>query len=306
MSTYIVYLGIALLVVTVCYLLMITPNLTGKHKASFLQGKNISHRGLYSNTGGIPENSIEAARKSVLCGFGIEFDVRLSGDGEVMVFHDDDLDRMTDHKGAVSDYTRQELQQISLLGTNQTIPTLSQYLKIANGKVPLVVELKGGYNNTVLCEKVSEILDEYCGNFVVESFHPDIVIWFKKNRPNYIRGQLSAAAPKGAKNRLARFALAYLLTNFLSKPHFIAYRHQDTNNLSFRICKSLGAMTMGWTIDNLSDYKKATMIFDTIIFEKILPANDYLPACKGDIRGLSGIKSELPTNTKTQNVEEGD
>lgn len=304
MPLFIMYLLISLIIIVIIYIMLICPDFTGKQKASFLLGKNIAHRGLYNNDGGIPENSLEAARKSVLCGFGVELDLRLSSDGEVMVFHDETLERMTSHEGAIHDYTKNELQQISLLGTKQTIPTLSQYLEIVDGKVPLIIELKDTKQNPHFCEKVATILDNYRGDFVVESFFPDILIWFKKNRPSYIRGQLSLVMKKGEKSFLIRFVLAYLLTNFLSKPHFISYRHEDVDNLSFKICKAYGAMTVGWTIDTLPAYKKSTAIFDTIIFEKILPANDYMPEKKGNVTSMQKVKGEISNNTsKVQNAD---
>ena len=303
MFLYMIYLTIFLLILIIIYMILITPDYTGKQKASFLVGKNIAHRALYNNEKGVAENSIEAAKKSVLCGFGMEFDLQLSSDGEVMVFHDDDLMRMTGKEGSICDYTRRELQEISLLGTNQTIPTLKQYLEIADGKVPLIIEIKGGKQNTLLCETASKILDDYNGNFVVESFYPDILYWFRKNRPNYIRGQLALVMKKNEESFIRRFVLANLLTNCITKPHFIAYNHEDVKNLSFRICRAHGVMTAGWTIDNLSSYKNATTIFDTIIFEKILPANDYMPIKNERPEILKPAKGELSTNSNQQNID---
>lgn len=297
---------ICLLVIFSIYILLITPDLTGKQKATFLLGKNIAHRGLHNNNQGVPENSLEAAKKSVLCGFGIEFDIQLSKDKQVMVFHDDTLERVTGHNGNVCDYTKSELQQMSLLGTNQTIPTLNQYLDIVKGKVPLIIELKGGKQNPLLCQKAAEILDKYDGDFVIESFFPDIVSWFKKNRPNYIRGQLSLHMKDGKENFWVRFILAYLLTNFIAKPHFVAYRHNDVHNLSFKLCKLLGVMTVGWTLDDLESYKKATTIFDTIIFENILPANDYVPSKSNNIHNMPKVTGDASVRTKTQNTKTND
>ena len=52
-----------------------------------------AHRGLHG--AGVPENSLAAFREAVLHGYGIELDLQLSRDGEIMVFHDYNLDRMT-------------------------------------------------------------------------------------------------------------------------------------------------------------------------------------------------------------------
>jgi glycerophosphoryl diester phosphodiesterase len=256
---------------------MISPDLTGKTKASFLIGKNITHRGLYNNKREIPENSLEAAKQSIMCGFGMEFDIQLSRDNKVIVFHDDDLWRMTGIDKKVNELTYRELTDISLLNTKQTLPTLEQFLEIADGKVPLIIELKKQKSRNTrneLCHQASSILDKYNGKFVVESFDPEIVAWFRRNRPDYIRGQL-ACNDNTNQNIIERFALAFLLLNFYTRPHFIAYEHSQTSNISFYICKMLGALTVGWTIKSIDDYKNAQRIFDTIIFENILPANGY-------------------------------
>jgi len=288
--------AVAVVVLIIIYLLLVMPDLSGKTRATFLLGKNIAHRGLHSKAKKVPENSLEAAHQSVLCGFGIEFDIQLSLDGRVMVFHDDSLERMTGVKKKVSELTYEELTQLSLEGTRQTLPTFEQYLNIAGGKVPLVVELKNcGARNNELCEKAAALLDEYRGEFVIESFHPGILAWFKKHRPQYIRGQLSCKMRAGEQNFLIRFVLTNLLTNFYTKPHFIAYRYTDVKNWSFRLCRRFGAMTVGWTLDEIDSYKRAVTIFDCIIFENILPANDFrLEEAKKPVYAAGTVPSVKP------------
>ena len=67
-----------------------------------------AHRGLHG--GDIPENSIAAFENAVKSGFGIELDIQLSRDGEVMVFHDYDLLRMTGDSRKLSELTKYELK----------------------------------------------------------------------------------------------------------------------------------------------------------------------------------------------------
>ncbi|MBQ5791548.1 MAG: glycerophosphodiester phosphodiesterase, partial [Clostridia bacterium] len=120
-----------------------------------------AHRGLHGN--GVPENSLLAFGEAVKKGFGIELDVQLSADGVVMVFHDYTLIRMTGKEEKLKNLTAEELQALSLAGTEQTIPTFREVLELVDGKVPLLVELKGEDLNSALCPKVAELLQEYQG-----------------------------------------------------------------------------------------------------------------------------------------------
>ncbi|MDR2655102.1 MAG: glycerophosphodiester phosphodiesterase [Oscillospiraceae bacterium] len=294
------FVGLLLvLAIFLFYIWLIMPESGGRQKGSFLLGKNIAHRGLYNNSAGIPENSLEAARQSFLCGHGMEFDLQLSADGRIMVFHDRSLKRMTGVEKDVDELTCRELTDLSLLGTRQTLPTFEQYLEIAAGKIPLIIELKTCKNREdmqTLCSKTAELLDGYSGKFVIESFDPRIVAWFRKNRPQYIRGQLACIEGEEGQNLLSRFALAFLLLNFLGRPHFIAYEHTQFRNPSFLLCRAMGALTVGWTVADLDSYKKAQRIFDAIIFENILPANSYPKTAPAKIM-LAVNQSEVAAKT---------
>ena len=84
----------ASLVIGAGYLYLIAPRLPGKDVPSRAPFRaSYAHRGLHGM--GVPENSLLAFRGAVEAGYGIELDLQLSRDGEVMVFHDYNLDRMT-------------------------------------------------------------------------------------------------------------------------------------------------------------------------------------------------------------------
>lgn len=153
----------------------------------FLKRK-IAHRGIYDNKL-VPENSILAFEKAINKKEMIELDVHLTKDNYVVVFHDDTLDRMTNKKGNIKDYTLEELNSIKLVG-GSTIPTLSEVLKLTQGKVPLLIELKIDQKNYKLEKEVIKLLDNYKGEFAIQSFRPSTIIYFRIFRNNYIRGLL--------------------------------------------------------------------------------------------------------------------
>jgi len=108
----------------------------------------IAHRGF---SGAAPENTLAAFSKAIETGCDmIEMDVQLSRDGEVVVIHDDTLDRTTNGKGKVSQHTLQDLKTFdaglwfSPQFTEERIPALKEVLKLTCGKIPLAIELKKG------------------------------------------------------------------------------------------------------------------------------------------------------------------
>lgn len=97
-----------------------------------------AHRGDWRNS---PENSLQAIRNCIKMGIDlVEIDVRKTKDGELVVFHDETLDRMTDSSGEVKDFLLDSLVKIPLLNgigqeTKFTIPTLKEALEEAKGKI---------------------------------------------------------------------------------------------------------------------------------------------------------------------------
>ena len=126
-------------------------------KAPFL-GRNFAHRGLHSEDQSVPENSLEAFERAAAAGYGMELDVQLSRDGQVVVFHDDTLDRACGVAARVDELDYDELSKLSLFGTQARIPLFSEVLALIRGRTPLIVELKTGAHNDELCEKTWALL----------------------------------------------------------------------------------------------------------------------------------------------------
>ena len=182
-------------------------------------------------------------------GYGAELDVQLSKDGQVVVFHDDTLDRVCSVHGRVDAFTYEELRQMSLCGTEQHIPLFSRVLEVFGGRGPLIVELKTGPRNRELCEKTLALLKGYRGAVCIESFDPRIVAWFRRHAPRLLRGQLAAPMEeytKDGRGKAQAFILSRCLLNILSRPQFIAYKI-GPRPLIVRLSELLGALKFGWT-----------------------------------------------------------
>ncbi|MBO6014493.1 MAG: glycerophosphodiester phosphodiesterase [Oscillospiraceae bacterium] len=236
---------------------------TKEKKAPFLR-RNFAHRGLHSRDLTVPENSLKAFELAAAAGYGIELDVQLSRDGQVVVFHDAELERVCGVKGKVEDLTFEELQELQLLHTEEKIPLFTDALAVIRGRGPLIVELKNGKRNKELCEKTYEILKNYKGDYCIESFNPVIVSWFRKHAKEVFRGQLAAPVPEyeGEVNRFTAYLLSHTLLNFLSRPHFIAYKI-GRRPPSVRFSCALGAMNVGWTSHEVRNERgRAAVIFE--------------------------------------------
>ena len=257
--------GGVLLAAALLYLYMIKParrvDMTG-------YGKRFAHRGLWDAES--PENSLAAFKKAVDAGYGIEFDIHKTTDGKVVVFHDDTLTRMCGVEGKVEQKTLAELRELRLTGTDQPIPTLEEVLALVDGKVPLLVELKGESAATGLCSVADAILAQYKGDYIIESFNPLLVRWYRKHRPDVVRGQLFCNLNNGKKvKKLIYYLITALLTNVLARPHFLARGQDSARNPSLLICKHLFRVPVFvWTVRAQGEIPNGN---EGIIFEGFIP-----------------------------------
>ena len=128
----------------------------------------IAHRGCLTQ---YPENTLSAFRGCAPSVEMIETDVRRCGSGELVIFHDDTLDRVTDTTGEVASTPMAELEEVSVLGSGESIPTLTEVFEAVPEDVGLNLELKG---RDVAAETVAAA-EGYDHEVVVSSFYPDDV-----------------------------------------------------------------------------------------------------------------------------------
>ncbi len=255
-------------VLLLLWLFLICPTLRKHSDREELKGKYVAHRGLHTVYPDVYENTIDAFLYAVKNGYIIENDIHLTKDGEVVVFHDDNLLRMCGVDKLISELTLKEIKGYKVKGVAE-IPTLRECLKAVNGSVPLLIEFKANFKNyKQLCIAANEVLKDYNGKYYVQSFYPLVLSWYKKHRPDIMRGQLSSAF-KG--EELYKRIAGALLFNFLSRPDFISYEHAYKNQLNRKICTLLGAYPVGWTFVNQEELDASYKDFCTYIFETFIP-----------------------------------
>ncbi len=233
-----------------------------------------AHRGLHN--GERAENSISAMKAAVDHGFGIELDVRLSGDGKLVVFHDDTLDRVCGREGKVIDFTAEELATFKLCGTEDGIPTFDEVLEVVDGKVPLLVEIKENTGDNSVSTATAERLASYDGPYIVESFNPLSVKNASSKLPDIACGFLAQNFTKKDEcKKPLYFALENLLLNRVCNPSFIAYKHSHYYMPMLKLARLLGARTIAWTVRSLEEEKAALEHgFATVIFENYIPGEN--------------------------------
>lgn len=155
-----------------------------------LENLTIAHRGVFNNKN-IPENSILAFKTALKENYPIEFDVQLTKDNVLIVFHDENLKRMTGKNIVISEVNYSDIKNIYLLKTKQKIPTFKEVLNLVEGKVILDIEIKTTKQRKEIVNKVLEELEDYKGEVLLKSFDPIIMKKIKrKSKKKYKIGLL--------------------------------------------------------------------------------------------------------------------
>ena len=223
----------------------------------------VAHRGLHGEGAG--ENTFTAYQRAIDKGYPIEMDVQLTSDGVPVCFHDDNLVRVTGENALIWDKTYDQIKHLKISATNDGIPLFSEFLSFVNGKVPLMIEIKKQKNgNSGIEKKVVDLLKDYKGEYVVQSFDPRIMAKIKKLNPQIIRGQLGGGVVKGQIPFLQYVVVKNMLLNFLSKPDFINY---DLNCAPFK--KNLPVIY--YTVRTEEQLKKLKSLNANFVFENVKP-----------------------------------
>ena len=272
----------------------------------FLKTTPFAHRGLHGGT--MPENSLSAFRAAVEKGYGIETDIRFTKDKKIVVFHDDDLLRMTGDKRQVSDCTYEELATLTLLpetsrhpapdsprhpeppscpdlgsprhperseGSPQTesepahIPLFSDFLEEIGGRVPLLIEIKN--MASVKAGEIAGALSEAMRGYRGEyavQSFNPLYVHAYKKLHRDIMCGVLGTAEQGAAKGFQAFAIKHLPLNFYTKPDFISYRKEDLPRK--KIARFKGAR-LAWVVRSPSEESRLRPFVDNIIFEDYLP-----------------------------------
>lgn len=229
----------------------------------------VTHRGLHDNKI-YPENSLGAFQQAVEHGYGIELDVYLTKDGELVIHHDYFIKRACGRKGSIINIDTSRLDEYKLYGTNYSIPRFEDVLSLVGGKVNLVIEIKRTHRVNATCEKVWQALKDYKGRYCIESFDFDVVKWWHKHHPEIILGQLCDT---------------YLLNRMAVRLHphykFVDFYAVSIDNLPSKYYRRLrkerkDLIFVTWTVKTPQSLEIASKNADNFIFESNRKNPDYI------------------------------
>jgi len=225
-----------------------------------------AHRGFHGN--GIPVNSKGAFLKAIELNYPIETDIQLTKDLVPVCFHDDNLKRITGVDSLVWDKTLEEIKSLSICETEEKILTFEEFLALVDGKVPLLIEIKSQRENKAVVQKTLDLLKNYKGEFVIQSFDPRVMGEVRKLNPSIIRGQLMCKERHENLSPLTDKLLSNGFLNFLSKPDFINM-NQKFLPVQKRITR--GKRILCWTVKTQEEEERALNFVDSYVFENITP-----------------------------------
>ncbi len=239
----------------------------------------IAHRGLNDRQKGVIENSLPAFAAAVENGFAMECDVQLSGDGKPIVFHDDDLGRLTGHKGTVSMLSAGQMTRIPLLDSADGAcpPRFETLLETVAGRQLLVVELKQqqtGAAQKELAKVVADALADYEGPVVVESFDPRLLT---RVRAAGYRGHLGIILMRNARwddgktGFVSEFILRHMLHYPMTRFSFMSVRRTDLDLPMVRFWRARGLPLTAWTVRSQDEADAVYVHSDQIVFEGFVP-----------------------------------
>jgi glycerophosphoryl diester phosphodiesterase len=239
-------------------------------RRQWIRERPIAHRGLHGD--GAPENSLAAFEAAVDAGYPIELDVRLTADEVPVVCHDRNLRRLCGRDVDVASLERTDLAALTLLDSEQGVPTLEEALAAVDGRVPVLVEVKNDGRPGAVELAVARALDAAEGPFAVQSFNPLSVRWFRRRRPSWPRGQVAGSFRDVPEvGPLQRFALKRLLASPVGRPEFVAYEHDALPYWPLTLHRAAGVPVLAWTVRTPLALRRVRKHADNVIFESVRP-----------------------------------
>lgn len=217
--------------------------------------KGICHRGLHNDE--YTENGMNAFKNALSHHMAIELDVHLTKDGELVVFHDSEMKRVTNKDGIIEDLTLKEIKEEYRLLDGEIIPTLEEVIETINEEVPIVIELKVFRKNyKPLTERVKKTLDKKVKNkknYMLISFDPRALFPFKKY--GIVRQLLVTIDPK--------YSYVYHFRHFFEGVD-LEYKFLEKKSVRKYCAKHFSNI---WTIESKECFDQYYKFVDTVTFQ---------------------------------------
>lgn len=245
-------------------------------------------------------NSRESIEKCIENGLGIKTELFITADRQVVVSAYDDLSRQYDVDKKISESDLDDIQD--------TVMTLPQLIELVDGRVPMILELKTGINNELLCRYTADAIKASGhANIGVASFHSGIISWFKTREKKIFRGLIAAPASDfRSLSKFDRFMVGNMLSVSESRPQFALYRNKPQDALAKLIFK-LGTIEGVWTLTDKEEAKALESSKTMIVcrgFMPEMPHYEDLPERQKSTYELQAEKKEAEKAARRQAREE--
>jgi glycerophosphoryl diester phosphodiesterase len=223
-----------------------------------------AHRGLHNDV--YPENTLGAFKHAVEKNYDVECDIQLTSDEKIVVFHDKNLKRLCGVDKIVEECTYEELQKCRINKTNETIPLLSDMFNVLPQNTKLLIEFKPTKRHEKIVSMFLEYMKGIPNIYAIHSFDPRIILDFKLQAPDVIRGIISenfSLKEYGLKGKIA----GNLLLNRKIKPDFINYGFKDLPRKQLDRLMKKGMIILSYTARSQSDLDFVRSKYHNAVFE---------------------------------------
>lgn len=218
----------------------------------------VAHRGW---SGAAPENTVAAFEKAVEGGFWIELDVTLASSGEVVVIHDDTVDRTTDGTGEVAQMSWDQLKDLDAGGwfdprfAGEPLPTLDRVFQAVPGDTVVLVEMKTGDDKGSLPRAVAEAIRKAgrAQSTIVISFDPFMLEQLRLASPELLRGQLVGDYEDSDLAFYEKRALQNLAFTDRVQQDLVLWQHDLLDQTLVGRMKDHGYAVVAWTVNEPED-----------------------------------------------------
>ncbi|MCL2771532.1 MAG: hypothetical protein FWD89_04445 [Firmicutes bacterium] len=226
------------------------------------------------------ENSLEAITEAAKEGRTLSLPLMKISDGTLIVFASETLGRLTGKDGYTKNLSKSELKDAKYGDSKQTIITLEEALKAINSKVPVLFEIISDctdfVTNGVMERAFMETMKGFKNQWAIESSNPFVIMWFKHNAPEVIRG-IKSGCFRGENPVYAnKYKLMWLKYNDRCEPHFVNYCGRCLADYCIRryvVKKRTKSIPLFvWKVGNEKLYYRLVKLADNIVYNGFDPS----------------------------------
>ena len=223
-----------------------------------------------------PENTLKAYAAAIKKNYPILISVQQLDDGEIVCFSHKCLSTVTKESGYITKMSVNDVKELKVSGTNETIPTLEDALNYIKGKVPVIIDLSNDGNIGKFEQKVAEILEQYIDKYklfdsvAIMSLNPYTLEWFLNQAPWFPRILRSGKFKVKMFGSIKAKQLTKLKLYKVALPDYVCYNAKDLPCKHIKKVKPVGVIA--YNVKSQSEYMEVAKYCDNIVFDGFEPS----------------------------------